>query len=229
MMNVDMQFKRRITLELKRCSPKQGQVQKFTEIKSKMVNNMCRNKKKKWLNDKITRIEENHKKNETRKFFEGIKNTRQQEINTPKLVKGSDGNIISQTEQVLNRWREYFCDTLNLSDSPAEQVLIEEIINDNQTVDTPSYNEICYIINNLKTNKAAGSDNIPPELIKNGGRTLRKALHRLTLNIWDNEQLPDQWNEGIICPIFKKGDRLNVRIIDKLRYSISHTRYMQFC
>jgi sorting nexin-29 len=31
----------------------------------------------------------------------------------------------------------------------------------------------------------------------------------LILNIWDNEQLPDQWNEGIICPIFKKGDRLN--------------------
>jgi sorting nexin-29 len=45
--------------------------------------------------------------------------------------------------------------------------------------------------------------------MKNGGRTLRKTLHKLILNIWDNEKLPDQWNEGIICPIFKKGDRLN--------------------
>jgi hypothetical protein len=96
-----------------------------------------------------------------------------------------------------------------LSDSPAEQILIEEIINGNQTVDTPSYSEMCYIINNLKTSKAAGSDNIPPELIKNRGRTLRKPLHQLILNIWDNEQPPDQWNEGIICPIFKKGDRPN--------------------
>jgi hypothetical protein len=96
-----------------------------------------------------------------------------------------------------------------LSDSPAEQILIEEIINDNQEVDTPSYNEICYIINNLKTSKAVGSDNIPLELIKNGGRSLRKTLHKLILNIWDNEQLRDQWNEGIICPIFKKGARLN--------------------
>jgi hypothetical protein len=80
--------------------------------KMKMANKMCRIKKKKWLNDKIMRIEENHKKNEKRKFFEGIKNTRQQGINTPILVKGSDGNIISQIEQVLNRWREYFCETL---------------------------------------------------------------------------------------------------------------------
>jgi sorting nexin-29 len=38
---------------------------------------------------------------------------------------------------------------------------------------------------------------------------LRKTLHKLALNIWHNEQLPGQWNEGIICPIFKKGARLN--------------------
>jgi len=27
--------------------------------------------------------------------------------------------------------------------------------------------------------------------------------------IWNNEQLSQQWNEGIICPVSKKGDRLN--------------------
>jgi hypothetical protein len=77
-----------------------------------MANNTYRNEKKKWLNDKITRMEENHKKNETRKFFEGIKNTRQQGINAPVLVKRCDGNVISEAEQVLNRWREYFYGTL---------------------------------------------------------------------------------------------------------------------
>jgi hypothetical protein len=45
--------------------------------------------------------------------------------------------------------------------------------------------------------------------MKKKGRTLRKTWHKLILNIWDNEQLPDQWNEGIICPVFKKGNRLN--------------------
>jgi len=27
--------------------------------------------------------------------------------------------------------------------------------------------------------------------------------------IWNNEQLPQQWNEGIICLVYQKGDILN--------------------
>jgi len=27
--------------------------------------------------------------------------------------------------------------------------------------------------------------------------------------IWNNKQLSQQWNEGNICPVYKKGDRLN--------------------
>jgi len=28
------------------------------------------------------------------------------------------------------------------------------------------------------------------------------------MNIWNEETLPTEWMEGIICPIFKKGDRM---------------------
>jgi hypothetical protein len=61
----------------------------------------------------------------------------------------------------------------------------------------------------LKLHKAAGTDNVPPELLKHGGRKLRQKLHKLILMVWNNEHLPQQWNEGIICPVYKKGDRLN--------------------
>jgi hypothetical protein len=57
-------------------------------------------------------------------------------------------------------------------------------------VSSPKYNEICTIINKLQSNKAAGSDNIPPDLIKPGRRTLKQKLFKLIFKIWDKERLP---------------------------------------
>jgi hypothetical protein len=45
--------------------------------KRKQANKICTQKKKKWLNDEITQIEENHRRNETKKFSEGIQNFKQ--------------------------------------------------------------------------------------------------------------------------------------------------------
>jgi hypothetical protein len=116
---------------------------------------------------------------------------------------------ISQSDLILARWKNYFCQILNISEAKDIQNIIKECINNQPQIPLPSYNEICFIINNLKLNEAAGSDNIPPELLKHGGKTLKQKLHKLILIIWNNKQLPQQWNEGIICLVYRKGDRLN--------------------
>jgi hypothetical protein len=36
---------------------------------------------------------------------------------------------------------------------------------------------------------------------------LKQRIYKLILNTWNNETLPAQWKEGIICPIYKKCDR----------------------
>lgn len=58
-------------------------------------------------------------------------------------------------------------------------------------------------INQLKNWKAPGQDGIPAELIKLGGKRLHKAIHILCKHIWDEEKLPDEWNEAVIIPLYK--------------------------
>jgi hypothetical protein len=41
---------------------------------------------------------------------------------------------------------------------------------------------------------------------------LKQKLCKLVLKIWDDEELPTQLNEGIVCPIYGKGGRLKCNI-----------------
>jgi len=111
-----------------------------------------------------------------------------------------------------SRWRECFYTILNSDiDELFSNHRIQSTTTDNQTdteILSPSYNEVCSVINKLKSNKARGTDKIIPELIKQGGRTLKQRIYKLII-IWEKEQLPNQWNEGIICQLYKKGDRLD--------------------
>ena len=50
-------------------------------------------------------------------------------------------------------------------------------------------------------------DEILPEFIKNGGLTLKQKIHQLVVKIWKQEKIPREWSEGILYPIYKKGDR----------------------
>jgi hypothetical protein len=49
------------------------------------------------------------------------------------------------------------------------------------------------------------------EFFKCGGRALKERVHKLIMEIWEQEQMPADWNMGLILPIFKEGDRMECR------------------
>jgi hypothetical protein len=59
----------------------------------------------------------------------------------------------------------------------------------------------------LKRHKSPGTDKIPAKLIKAEGRTIRSEIHKLIKPIWNREELPEEWKESIIVPIYKNGDK----------------------
>jgi hypothetical protein len=114
----------------------------------------------------------------------------------------------------LNRWRKIFNQVLNVHG--VHKVRQKGIYTAEPLVPEPSLVEVEIAIGKLKSYKSPGTDNIPVELIKAGGETLCSEIHRLICSIWNKEELPQQWKESIIAPIYKKRViRLIVIIIEE--------------
>ena len=92
--------------------------------------------------------------------------------------------------------------------TPQPEIDTENITYNNVEEVPPHTYEVTQVIEKLKTHKAAGSDNISAELIKAGGTALKQRIRKLIGRIWEEETLPSEWTEGIICPIYKKGDMM---------------------
>jgi hypothetical protein len=77
----------------------------------------------------------------------------------------------------------------------------------------PSCLEVEIASAELKKYKSKGSNQIPAELIQAGSEILLSVMHKLNKSSWNKEELPDQWKESIIAPIYKKSDKPTLIII----------------
>ncbi|KAJ4429273.1 hypothetical protein ANN_26276, partial [Periplaneta americana] len=67
--------------------------------------------------------------------------------------------------------------------------------------------------NQLRSNKAPGTDHITAELIKEGGIALTLAIYKLIVRIWEEEIMPEDWREDIW--IFTKKDENSLRSFER--------------
>jgi len=82
-------------------------------------------------------------------------------------------------------------------------------------------------IGKLKGNRSSGIDQIPAELIRAGGSTIRGEINKRINSVFNKEELPEELKESIIVPIYKKTDKtdgINYRGI-----SILSTMYKILC
>jgi len=77
-------------------------------------------------------------------------------------------------------------------------------------VPEPSVFEFETVNEGLKGHKSPGVDQIPAELIKEGGRKFRSEIHILTNSIWNKEELPQEWRNSIILSIYKKENKTDI-------------------
>ena len=115
--------------------------------------------------------------------------------------------MITGSYNILARWRNNFSQLLNLHE--VNDVRQTERHTAEPLVPEPSAFEVELAIEKLKSKKSPGTDQIPSELIKAGGKTIPYGIHKHIISISNKEELPEEWKESITVPIYKKGGKTN--------------------
>ncbi|KER27332.1 LOW QUALITY PROTEIN: hypothetical protein T265_13817 [Opisthorchis viverrini] len=117
-------------------------------------------------------------------------------------IKHQDGTTVSNKEERLDRWTEYFEQQLSTHLEPTGEVELWTV-----NVESPTASEVYECKCSLRHHRAPGPDDLPPALFKDGGEVLSQCLSDLFACIWETESVPDNWGESVIMPVFKKGAR----------------------
>jgi hypothetical protein len=152
----------------------------------------------------MNELETNNKIKIVRDSYRGInefKKGYQLRIN---IIKDENGNLLADPQKVLKRWNNFFNQVLNVHG--VHDVRQKDIHTAEPLVPEPSLMELEIAIGKLKSYKSPGTDQIPAKLNKGGGETYSE-IHRLICSIWNKEELPQQWKESIILPIYKRGGK----------------------
>jgi len=120
--------------------------------------------------------------------------------------------LLTTQEEQLKRQEEHFSEIFNKDDnsigSKQEMRNVEEDNSENGDVnlDPPTKTEIQLALSQLKNGKAAGLDNVYPEVLNVDPEITAEMLYPLLEKIWKEEKIPVDWEEGLIIKIPKKGD-----------------------
>jgi hypothetical protein len=146
-----------------------------------------RNKKKEYLKAKTNELETNNKNKNIRDLYRGINDFKKGYQPRTNVVKDEKGDLVAGSHIMLEV-KESFLSLLNVHG--VNDVRQTEKHTAEPLVPEPSDSEFEMAIEKLKRHKSPGSDQIPAELIKAGGRTFRSEIHKHINSIWNKEELP---------------------------------------
>jgi len=131
---------------------------------------------------KIEELEANSKIQNIRDLYKGINDSEKGYQPRCNIVKDEKCDLVADSHSIVARWRKYFSQLFNVhgvKDAGQAEIHIAEPL-----VPESSASEVELAIDKLKSHKSPGTDQIPAELIKAGGRTICFGIHKLITTIW---------------------------------------------
>nr|KAG5690467.1 hypothetical protein BaRGS_016467 [Batillaria attramentaria] len=202
----EVRKKKKTALNTSRTRRAKAKAQEEYTAADREVKRSTRKDKRDYIDNLANQAEEAAGQGNLKNLYQVTKKLAGKFQQTDKPVKDKNGHPLTTTEEQLKRWAEHFRELLNrpIPETPPDIPPAETELPIN--CDKPSKAEIRKAIMTLRNGKAAGPDEIPAEAIKADTETAVNTLHSLFSKIWEKEEVPAQWKEGIVIKLPKKGD-----------------------
>ena len=173
----------------------------------KKVRRAMRKDKEQWLDGMMKDMEEDMRHNRQDRFFKKMKRLLNSRVTPVDTILDEDGQPVQKGEEKLSRWRRHFQEVLNVDSAMSEEAVAD--LEDNSHLETPEVNreEVERAVKKLENKKAGGDDRIVAELVKNGGEAMIDWMMELVQEVWKTRQVPQEWRNATLVPIYKKRDR----------------------
>jgi hypothetical protein len=192
-------------LEAKSERLKERYKQQYREA-NRTVKRMSRTDKRNHINDLASQAEDAAQRGEQGRVYKITKMVcGRYRGGTDTPIMDKQGRLLTTEAEQDARWTEHFSEVLNRPPPPTEAD-IQEVERDlDVNTDPPEKEEIIAAIKSLKNRKSPGQDNLSAELFKADPQLAADLLQPLFADIWEGKKLPDDWTEGVIVKIPKKG------------------------
>ncbi len=192
-----------------------NKLRRMRKLKQNEITNINRHHRNERIKEATQRLIESQEKN-PKVFYSKLNGKDKcEKTDIYQIKKEIEGKtyLITKPTEVVNEvgtfWQNLF--TMKEEEKEKHTPWLEEIKkrkwNDMELNKNISEKEIMRVVKKLKKNKATGSDNIPNEFFIDCPKQFIVLFMTIYNKCFEEKFIPEKWKEGIICPIFKKGDK----------------------
>lgn len=183
---------------------------RYNEV-HRQVKRSARSDRRKQVEQLAERAQVAAERGDSKDLYNITKQLSQKSFSESKPVRSKEGELLTNSEEQLKRWKEYFNEVFNTTLIPQEEQEQEELeqqVTPLLPINTqpPSKSEIIKALKSCKNNKAPGVDSVVAEMLKVDYEVTADMLLPLFLEIWNTETIPEDWRKGILIKLPKKGD-----------------------
>lgn len=148
-------------------------------------------------------------KNDTKQFWSFLANKKSNKSLPQRMY--FDEVTASDNESICNLFINYFGSVYEQNTTPSEVPRTIDNLNNNFIITIVSKYQIKTALSNLDVKKGPGPDGIPAIFLKMCGDSLIEPLYIIFNKCLNYGIYPRKWKEAQVIPVFKSGDKENVR------------------